>query len=177
MAPPHHLHRRQQAKRPLTSQQQRQWLRHGLSLEREERNRQLSLACWHCRKVKDTVSGCGLPAQVQECPRITVIQSAPKDHCEPRVLVPLLHTATGQRVTCHPQDIHGAKVIQTLVQRDKIWDFEENKKKKGKKNCFQKLSREDKCYNPAHTFAVVRMRWWAGRQETLLQQSSCLLQL
>lgn len=72
-----------QASALVTPQQQLPWLQYGLGLEHGDRNRQKQpLAHWHCKKVKDTTSGCGLPAQVQNCPRIAVIQPAPKDHWE-----------------------------------------------------------------------------------------------
>lgn len=42
---------------------------------------------WHCRKVKDTVNGCELPAQAQSA-RGAVAQSAPNDQSA----VPLQHS-------------------------------------------------------------------------------------
>lgn len=84
--------------------------------------------------------------------RTAVAQPAPKD-CWDLSAVSLLHTAMGQGGTSQPRDIPGAGVTQTLVQQDKTWDSEIKNK------CFQKQSRNKNCYNPAHTFTVIK---WDG---------------
>lgn len=93
------------------------------------------------------------PCSGSVCLRTAVAQPAPKDHWDLSA-VSLLHTAMGQGVTSQPQDIPGAGVTQTLVQQDKTWDTGEKEKKS-----FQKQSRNEYCYNPTHTFAVIK---WVG---------------